>query len=135
KANVAAASDDQEPSSASDGSNSAIFPGLSKPAIEYTPEIAYETMESGPSIDTFQDTTPGSTPASNFRSMFLNQEYMMLGDLISKPSSPSLNFAPISEPVVTPDFLSLDNDLPDTRPYIALGDGTHENGFNFDLKG
>ena len=135
KANVAAASDDQEPSSASDGLNSAIFPGLLKPAIEYTPEISYETMESGPSIDTFQDTTPGSTPTLNFRSMFLNQEYMMLGDLILKPLLPSLNFAPISEPVVTPDFLSLDNDMPDTRPYIALGDGTHENGFNFDLKG
>ncbi|OBA22633.1 hypothetical protein METBIDRAFT_77981 [Metschnikowia bicuspidata var. bicuspidata NRRL YB-4993] len=87
--------------------------------------------------------TPGSTPSTtaNFHSMFLNQEYMMLGDLILKPLLPSPAFAPVPGQLVTPEFFDgLDGmgDGAESRPYISLGDGAgklaRENGFNFDLR-
>lgn len=65
-----------------------------------------------------------STNATNFNSNFLNQEYMMLGDLISKPLSPSsfdINSAG-PPPLVLPNFLSEVDTESKIRPFIALGD-------------
>lgn len=87
--------------------------------------------------------SPGSTLSNNtnFHSNFLNQEYMMLGDLISKPASPSLEFSPAPpQAVVSPSFMNEANvDLSDTRPFISLREPNSDNdalkasGFNFDL--
>lgn len=76
--------------------------------------------------------SPGSTPSTtatgttnttaNFHSNFINQEYMMLGDLISKPSSPSsLDYSAPAATLVSPGFLSeLELDTNHTRPFISL---------------
>jgi len=88
---------------------------------------------------------PGATPAGNiFSSSYLNQEYLMLGDIIlqSKPSSPSPSNTSTSEynpnvnPAISPapNFLGSINyenaiqpkrkaiqKLKDSRPFISLG--------------
>ncbi|KAF5210784.1 putative glucose starvation modulator [Clavispora lusitaniae] len=73
------------------------------------PQIAYldGVFERSSIHESLQD-SPMSTPASNFNSNFLNQEYMMLGDLISKPSSPSLDVP----------MMYAENP---SRPFISLG--------------
>lgn len=57
------------------------------------------------------------TNATNFNSNFLNQEYMMLGDLILKPSSPS-SFENTAPPqLMQSSFLDIEVD---SRPFISL---------------
>lgn len=88
--------------------------------------------------------SPGSTPSTtatgttnttaNFHSNFVNQEYMMLGDLISKPSLPSsLEYsAPAAPHMVSPGFLSeLELETNHTRPFISL-DTADKNGEHLD---
>lgn len=80
--------------------------------------------QENPSLQNFKE-LPNLTPltTANFNSNFLNQEYMMLGDLISKPLSPSsfdINSAP--PPLVLPNFLSEVDTENRTRPFISLGD-------------
>jgi len=86
-------------------------------------------LEHSNSINTFHDhahDSPNSTPSTNttnFNSNFLNQEYMMLGDLISKPSSPlSFDVTTAPPPLVSPSFLSEIETENRTRPFISLGD-------------
>lgn len=100
-------------------------------------------MEATHSINTFHDhnDSPNSTPstnATNFNSNFLNQEYMMLGDLISKPSSPSsFEIASAAPPLVSPNFLSEVENENKTRPFIFLGNVKDEDSrsqeLNFDM--
>lgn len=100
-------------------------------------------LEHSHSISTFQDHTndlPNSTPSTNttnFNSNFLNQEYMMLGDLISKPLSPlSFDITTAAPPLVSPNFLAEVESESKTRPFISLGnvrdDESRSNEFNFD---
>ncbi|PVH22652.1 hypothetical protein CXQ85_005226 [Candidozyma haemuli] len=80
----------------------------------------------------------GSTPSThNFNSNFLNQEYMMLGDLISKPSSPSSSFDNLSmpPPMVSPNIVSDHDTEKESRPFISLGDNRDEDsGSDFSLQ-
>lgn len=155
-----------EPGTVSDASrrSSSVedFHGKS-PATGHDPRYTPETAFGGFGEPEPGRATPASTPASasaaNFNSMFLNQEYMMLGDLLSKPSLPlplpaalayteSAQSAALAETAGVPlvssaaFFGALDREVeaenPDTRPYIQLGGGeggsARENGFNFDLR-
>lgn len=100
------------------------------------PELTYFDLQKGDlhpfgnspqdnlALQNFRE-SPNLTPltTANFNSNFLNQEYMMLGDLISKPLSPSsfdINSAP--PPLVLPNFLSEVDTENRTRPFISLGD-------------
>ncbi|QWU90205.1 hypothetical protein CA3LBN_004566 [Candidozyma haemuli] len=79
----------------------------------------------------------GSTPSTNFNSNFLNQEYMMLGDLISKPSSPSSSFDNLNmpPPMVSPNIVSDHDTDRESRPFIALGDARDDDsGSDFSLQ-
>lgn len=65
--------------------------------------------------------TGNTSTAANFHSNFVNQEYMMLGDLISKPSSPSsLEFSTHAALLVSPGFLGDLEDRDQSRPFISL---------------
>lgn len=84
--------------------------------------------------------SPSPTPSTttNFNSNFLNQEYMMLGDLLSRPLSPLLfDYATSAPPpLVLPNFLDAEADT-NLRPFISLGnfrdDELRLNDFNFDF--
>lgn len=79
----------------------------------------------------------GLTPSTNFNSNFLNQEYMMLGDLILKPLLPSLSFDNVNmpPPLVSPNIVSDHDTERDSRPFIALGDMRDEDsGLDFSLQ-
>lgn len=67
-------------------------------------------------------TNTNTTTTANFNSNFLNQEYMMLGDLISKPSSPSAEDFATAAPhdIMGPEFLLEFNTNIATRPFISL---------------
>lgn len=70
-------------------------------------------------LDPLRD-SPMSTSTNNttnFNSNILNQEYLMLGDLISKPLSPLPYMTSVLPMVVLPE---LDSDNP-SRPFIAVG--------------
>lgn len=91
-------------------------------------------------VDAVKDSA-GSTPStsatgttnttSNFHSNFVNQEYMMLGDLISKPSSPSsMDYTAAAAPLMSPGFLSeLELETNHSRPFISL----HTTEKNFEV--
>lgn len=72
----------------------------SEPEIDLRPELAHSTP---------------STSTTNFNLNFLNQEYMMLGDLILKPLLPTDVL--MTDPMVAAVF-----DSEESRPFIALGD-------------
>lgn len=79
----------------------------------------------------------GLTPSTNFNSNFLNQEYMMLGDLILKPLLPSLSFDNVNmpPPMVSPNIVSDHDTERESRPFIALGDMRDEDsGLDFSLQ-
>lgn len=79
----------------------------------------------------------GLTPSTNFNSNFLNQEYMMLGDLILKPLLPSLSFDNLNmpPPMVSPNIVSDHDTDRESRPFIALGDARDEDsGLDFSLQ-
>lgn len=66
--------------------------------------------------------TTTTTTTTNFNSNILNQEYLMLGDLISKPLSP-LPYMTSMLPMVM--LLDLDTENP-SRPFIAVGGEGHD---------
>lgn len=115
------------------------------PKEDLTPHLAYqvspkmEPHQIGPFLEHRRDlanSTP-STNTTNFNLNFLNQEYMMLGDLILKPLSPSsFDVSSAPPPLVSPNFLEMDSDLK-SRPFISLGDARDEElmlrEFNFDI--
>lgn len=102
--------------------------------------LAKIEMEPSHSVASFHEqlkesanSTPLTNATTNFNSNFLNQEYMMLGDIISKPSSPSSYENAAPPPMISPNFLS----EIDSRPFIAVGhnreDDTRSQDFTFDF--
>lgn len=83
----------------------------------------HEARESPTSTPSTTATGTTNTTA-NFHSNFVNQEYKMLGDLISKPSLPSsIDFSAPAPTIVSPTFLSeleLELDTNHSRPFISL---------------
>jgi hypothetical protein len=74
-----------------------------------------------------------TTSTSNFTSNYLNQEYLMLGDIIkSKPSSPSPSATSVDAQEVLQDIdfnmfpSKVLKKMKDTRPFISLGFSTSE---------
>lgn len=157
RAKYMAAGDSEPARSDSPVASDAFFPTIADDALmnssaaSSTGPSGYRispTMEPSHSMATFNEAnadSPTSTPstnATNFNSNFLNQEYMMLGDLISKPTSPAsfdMATATAPPPLVSPSFLSeIDSDSR-TRPFISLGDGrgdaaaSHELNFEMPL--
>lgn len=140
--------------SATPMASDAFFPTISNdglitsaaPTSTRTSSVGYHVSpnrEPTHSMSAFHDanvdsanSTP-STNATNFNSNFLNQEYMMLGDLISKPTSPASFDLAAAPPPLAPDFLSeLDTDN-GTRPFISLVDAkddtAHSQELNFKM--
>lgn len=111
---------EQTPSQEPPNYPSAIPNGL---ATSYGMSLA-ESIESALGKD-----SSGSTPSTqNFNSNFLNQEYMMLGDLILKPLLPLLSFDNLNVPLpmVSPNIVSDHDTDRESRPFIALGDSRDE---------
>lgn len=103
-------------------------PGLS--ASSFSMSLA-ESIESALGKD-----SSGLTPSTNqnFNSNFLNQEYMMLGDLISKPLLPLPSFDNLNIPphMVSPNNMLSDHDTDrESRPFIALDNRDEELGLDF----
>lgn len=108
-------------------------------AAANSPHYDSSVMELVASLGKHKD-LQNSTPSTNanFNSNFLNQEYMMLGDLILKPPLPSqFDVNPPNEVphLVSPSFLSELSEN-QSRPFISLGDSiddTKPPEFDFDF--
>lgn len=94
--------------------------------VEIMPEMENINlpMEALLSVESFKKNSSNSTPnlnltPTNFNSNFLNQEYLMLGDLVLRPVLPSLEF----QPLVSPSLLELEDNA---RPFIAVNNDEPE---------
>lgn len=117
--------------------NLAFLDHLQSELPSLTPSMAppYRSASMEPahtSISTLQEQNrdlPSSTLSNHttFNLNFLNQEYMMLGDLISKPLSPLAMDYTVSAPLLDQAYFNdLETSGQDTRPFISLRNGEPE---------
>lgn len=91
-------------------------------SMSHTSLGSFHELKESPTSTPSTTATGATNTTANFHSNFVNQEYKMLGDLISKPSLPSsLDFSAPAPAMVSPGFLSeLELDTNHTRPFISL---------------